>query len=317
MQLNGTQVIDRHNRPSVDQKVALQAYFINDGVYQDPYEISGVAIYCKTTASAAQDFLNSDNLLASSTSSLLLMNFANSSVSPTASIFNTSNYTPGTTASGIYRTGVGKYIVILDGTVDLSGCQSYWNSTPTKVRNAASATGNYWDFWTVKLLENSNYKVVSNEFRLEDDTFFTITQPLLLRPKNKLTSKYVNLGSKTDLKFTTEITIENKDIDDSIKNIFRDSIITSACIQIMKLNDTHVVDSYVEVSGYTATSGVVDITSDNTIIFNWDTTKLYTHPKTLDGTLGSLTGPYAFRLKYNLLNELIISDPFIVILKST
>lgn len=245
MRLNGTTVIDRHNRPAVNQKVALQAFFINDGVYQDPYEISGVAIFQKTTASAAQDFLNDDNLLVSSVASSLLMNFANSATLTTDSAFDTSNYTPGTTASGIFRTGVGKYIVVLDGTVNLSGNYSYWNS-PSAIENSASSTGNYWDFWTVKLVQGSDYKVVSNEFALFDNTFFVITQPLLLKPRTKLVNKYINLGSRTDLKFFTEITIENKDIDESIKNIFRDSLITSAMVQILKLNDNHVTDSYVE-----------------------------------------------------------------------
>ncbi len=42
MQLNGTAVVDRHNRPTVIQKVALRAFFINDGEYYDPNDISGV-----------------------------------------------------------------------------------------------------------------------------------------------------------------------------------------------------------------------------------------------------------------------------------
>lgn len=315
MQLNQTSLTDRHNRPSVSQRVALQAHFINNGVYQDPYAISGVAIFNRSVSAAAESFLTSDGLLTSSVSSLILMNFANSSVTPTNSAFEPSNYTPGTNASGIFRTGVGKYVVVLDGTVALSGNHSYW-VPDVVVENGASGTSNYWDFWTVKLLQNSDYKVVANRFALYNDTFFTITEPLILKTSNKIGTKYVNLGSKPDIKVTTEITIENKNIDESIKNIFHDSVVTSGALQIMKLNDEHLLNSYVEVSGYSDTSGLVEITSDNTFVFNWDTTKLLTHPRLLDGTLGPINGAYAFRLKYNLLNQLIITDPMVVILKS-
>ena len=44
MQLNGNLVVDRHNRPNVIQPVGLRAFFINDGGYQDPNDISGVTI---------------------------------------------------------------------------------------------------------------------------------------------------------------------------------------------------------------------------------------------------------------------------------
>ncbi len=45
MQLNGNLIVDRHNRPNTLQPVALRALFINDGVYQDPVDISGVTIF--------------------------------------------------------------------------------------------------------------------------------------------------------------------------------------------------------------------------------------------------------------------------------
>ena len=45
MQLNETKLVDRHNRPTVLQKVALRAFFINDGEYYDPADISGVTIF--------------------------------------------------------------------------------------------------------------------------------------------------------------------------------------------------------------------------------------------------------------------------------
>lgn len=315
MRLNQTDLIDRHNRPSVSQRVALQAHFINNGVYQDPFSISAVSIFSRSVSANAESFLNDDNLLTSSVSSLMLMNFGNSSVLPADVSFNASNYTPGTTASGIYRTGVGKYVAVLDGVVALSGVDKIYEDRV--LANGASGTANYWDFWTVKLLENSDYKVVANRFALYSDTFFTITEPLILTTRNKIGKKYFNLGTKEHIKITTEITLENRSIDDSIKNIFHDSVVTSGQIQIMKLNDEHLLNSYVEVSGYSDTAGSIEITSDNTFVFLWDTTKLLTHPKMLDGTLGSPNGPYAIRLKYTLLDQTIVTDPMVIILKST
>lgn len=315
MRLNQTDLIDRHNRPSVSQKVALQAHFINNGVYQDPYAISSVSIFSRSVSASTESFVNAENLLTSSVSSLLLMNFANSSVDPLNSAFAASNYTPGNTASGIFRTGVGKYVVVLDGTVDLSGVDKIYEERV--LRNGASGTGNYWDFWTVKLLANSDYKVVSNRFALYSDTFFTLTEPLILTTRNKIGKKYYNLGTKEHIKITTEISLENKSIDDSIKNIFHDSVVTNGQLQIMKLNDEHLLNSYVEVSGYSDTSGSIEITSDNTFVFLWDTSRLLTHPKLLDGTLGNVNGNYAVRLRYNLLDQTIVTDPMVIILKST
>lgn len=315
MKLNQTSLVDRHNRPSVSQKVALQAHFINNGVYQDPVAISGVSIFCRDVSAASDSFMNEDGLLDADLSSLMLMNFANSSVLVTNSIFDPSNYTPGTTASGIFRTAVGKYVVVLDGTVDLSGYDNIFEGRT--LRNGASGTGAYWDFWTVKLLENSDYKVVTNRFSLYNDAFFVLTEPLILTTRNKLGKKYYNLGTKEHIKISTEITINNGNIDESLKNIFHDSVVTSGQLQIMKLNDEHLLNSYVEVSGYTDTASLVEITSDNTFLFLWDTSKLLTHPKTLDGTLGSVTGPYAVRLKYTLLDQTIVTDPMVIILKST
>jgi len=108
---------------------------------------------------------------------------------------------------------------------------------------------------------------------------------------------------------TTEITIQNKDIDSSVKNIFKDSAITSAMMQIEKVNeDSTTLPATVVVSSFADTQSVMDITSDNTILFRFDTTTLATHPRVAD--FGGLTGTYRATVKYNLLNESIISPPY-------
>jgi hypothetical protein len=231
------------------------------------------------------------------------MNFANSSVLTANSSFDSSNYTPATTASGIYKLGTGQYSVVLDGGLNLVG--RYLN---TAVPNQASATTTYIDVWTVKMFAGSEYAVYINEFKLFDDTLFTTTQPLLVTTTNKLRNKNVKLGSKIDLTISTEFNIGNKDIDSSIKNIFKDSVITNPAIQIVKLNDDYTLPARVVVSSFANTSSLVDVTSDNSILFSWNTENLYTLPAIAAGTFGPLTGVYQIQTKYNVLNQTIFSD---------
>jgi len=86
-------------------------------------------------------------------------------------------------------------------------------------------------------------------------------------------------------------------------------------IEIYKKNQDRNLDARVEVSGYAATSGLMDVTSENTVIFTFDTEALKTHPRLLDGTLGSMTGTYVARLKFNALNQTIVSNDMAFIIR--
>ena len=80
-------------------------------------------------------------------------------------------------------------------------------------------------------------------------------------------------------------------------------------MKIEKINEDAVaLPSHVNVSGYSDTSSLVDITSDNTIIFKFDTTTLATHPNVAN--FAGLTGAYRVVVKYNLLNETLVSVPY-------
>jgi len=294
--------VDRHNRPNVSQRVALRAFFLNDGVYQDPVDISGVTLFATAANISPSSVVDaSTGLLKSGLSKdLVRMHFA-SSVDATA-------YVPDNEASGIYKLGTGKYAVILDGSKSLSGMYTLHGSG-VEVANTASSLGEYIDIWTVKLLEGSDYKSVINAFNLYADTFFTITQPLMVQTTNRLTTKKLVSGSKRDLKFSTEVSVENKDIDDSIINIFKDSAITSAMVQIVKVNDnSDNLPGMYEVSGYSDTSPLVDVTSDNTIIcpFNADIQTLSSD--TVKANIGgTMAGAWAARVKYNLVGDTIVT----------
>ena len=311
MQLNGTQVVDRHNRPTVIQKVALRAFFINDGQYYDPYEISAVTVFDKSANFTPSTILE-DNLISPDISKdIVKMNFAPSGLGPGRTGIDPAGYSPNlvpSSTSGVYRVREGEYIVVLDGTHDISGVYNLHGSS-VEVRNSASAVQDYIDVWTVMLAEGSTYQSLINDFHLYDDTFFTITQPLLLKTRNKLINKHVTLSSIENMSVTTEITIQNKDIDSSVKNIFKDSAITSGMMQIEKVNeDSTTLPATVVVSSFDDTQSLIDVTSDNTLIFRFDTTTLATHPRIAD--FGGLTGTYRATVKYTLLNETIITPPY-------
>lgn len=310
MQLNGTSVVDRNNRPTVLQKVGLRAFFINDGVYVDPHEVSAVTIFDKSANFTPSTILD-DNLISSGiTSGIIRMNFAPSGEDGGFPAQDPSGYNPGTdiaSTSGVYRVDKGEYIVVLDGTQDISGVYNLHGSSVV-VPNTASAVKDYIDVWTVMLAEGSTYQSIISNFHLYDDTFFVVTEPLLLTASNKLINKHVTLGSKENIKVTTEVTINNKTIDSSVTNLFRDSAIINAQMKIEKLNEgTETLPAHVDISGYSDTSALIDITSDNTMVLNFDTTTLATHPNVAD--FGGLVGQYRLTVKYNLLNELIVTPP--------
>tara|TARA_R110000850_G_scaffold35430_3_gene94433 strand:+ start:1070 stop:2029 length:960 start_codon:yes stop_codon:yes gene_type:complete len=314
MQVNNTVVVDRGNRPNMTQRVGLRTYFINDGAYIDPYEISGVSVFSKSATLSPNSVIGANNNI----TSVPIMQFgASGATQPVGAVdssaFDVSNYVPSVTASGVYRIKQGEYVVVFDQTLALSGWDDYNASTVQAA--TASSVGDYVDMWTVKLAQASDYQVFTNTFTLNEDTFFTFVEPLLLTTSNKLLNKHVRLGEKVDLKVTTETTVQNQDILHSVQNIFKESVITSATMEIRRVNQDLHFDGPFTVSSFsdtaaTPTSNPVTITQDNTLILNWDTTTIKDLVSFQNGTFGSLTGTYSVQAKYTLLNELIISPLF-------
>ena len=317
MQLNNIEVVDRHNRPAVLQRVLLRTFFINDGAFQDPYQVSSVTVYKKTQNTSPSTVLNADNLIDDDNqASAALMVFAPSSdgiVANDLSGFDPSSYAKGgfyENLSGVYRIAEGEYAVVLDGTIlsSLSGI----THTGADINNTVDSATDYIDVWTVKQVSATNFKTIIHYFTLHDDSYINITEPLLVKTTNRLTNKHVTLGSKVDLKVSTETTVENANITEDIKNIFKASVITGASIKLEKANDGTHLPARVEVSGFSDTSGVVDITADNTLVFTWDTDLLATHPSVAQ--FGGLVGNYFITVKYNMLNEIVVSPPMALIL---
>ena len=213
MQLNGVTLVDRFNRPSVGGKVAVRTLFINDGEFIDPYDVSACTIFAKLSNASPSSIIDvDDGLIKSDATSVVLMNFQISggtapdihdgwSLDGNGAVRVTSNkladtdwfppYVAGPQASGIYRVGVGDYVAVLDGNNSLSGGYNirYPFNSGIEVANAASSVQDYIDVWTVKLFAGSEYQLFINSFSLYNDTFTTITEPLLITTRNKLLNK--------------------------------------------------------------------------------------------------------------------------------
>tara|TARA_R100000231_G_scaffold134825_2_gene108759 strand:+ start:1754 stop:2695 length:942 start_codon:yes stop_codon:yes gene_type:complete len=306
MKINGNQVTTRHERPTVLGPTALLLYFINDGQYVDPTSISGVSIFAASDNQSPSSVISASGEILPAVTGNILMHFSNGNANTSSSDFDASNYNAGdVTASGIYKLDTGKFACVLDrsvpsGIFNLSGTST--------ILNTLSATGDYIDVWTVKRVPSSDLDTIINEFTLTQDRFFGVTEPLLFRVSTRLENNQVVLGSKVDLKFTNEFTIENANVDRSVTNLFKQSLVTDPMIEIYKKNQDRNLGARIEVSGYSDTSGLVDTTSENTVIFTLDTEALKTHPELLNGNLGSLTGTYVARLKFNALNQTIVSN---------
>jgi hypothetical protein len=305
MFINGTKIESRHNRPSVLNKVGLVVYFLNDGTYQDPYEISAVSIFRASKNFYPSSVVATNGQIKPEASSLVLANFSNSAALTTDTVFDASNYSPGST--GIFRLREGVYAVVLDPSIvntefNLSGIATI----PYDIQH----TGEYLDVWTIRRVSGSILNTVPNKFNLYDDRFYAITEPVLFRVATRLVTKHIVLGSKVPLKFTNEVTLENNKIDQSIYNLFKESFILNPSVEIYKENNDRNLPARVLVSSISDTSSLCDVTSDNTVIYSFDTSTLQSHPEFLAGRFGSLTGTYVARLRFETLNEIHYSNYF-------
>jgi len=308
MLLNNINISERHNRPVVLSKVGLQAHFISDGEYVDPYEISAVSIFSRAANLYPSSVLNEDTQLidVSAVSGSILMNFHNPVALTDDSSFDTSNYNGIYTDYCVYRISKGRYIVVLDGMLNQQG-ELNLDGMGETISNKVSATGDYIDVWTIRMYEGSELQTVINEFSLRKGGFTVITEPLMIKTKSRLFNTKVTLDSKVDIKIATDVHVENTKIDSSIKNLLRENVITNASIEIQKHNESSNLPARVTVSSFADTSSAISITADNVIIMNWDTTQLKTHPQLEN--FGSLRGVYAIRAKFDVLHEKIVSDP--------
>jgi hypothetical protein len=159
------------------------------------------------------------------------------------------------------------------------------------------------------MFQGSELQTVINDFTLRKGGFTVITEPLMVKAKSRLINNKITLGSKVDIKIATDLHVENTTIDESITNLLRENVITSGSIEIKKINEAANMPARVTVSSFADTSGLVSMSADNVLIFNWDTDTLSSHPEVAAGNFDSIRGVYAIRAKYNVLSETIVTDP--------
>lgn len=335
MDLNGYTLTDRHNRPSVGGRVAIRTRFYNNGAPVEPYDVSSVTIFSKLSNAAPSSIVDAASgiIKPDQPISTVLMNFAISGFIPVAGQGGTAaphdaqfdndqnwfrvtenylgdanwfpGYVPGTNASGIYRTGVtGEYVAVLDGTVNLSGAYGGTDGSHTggtEIKNDASTVQDYIDVWTVKMSAESNYQLFINTFKLFNDNYLSIPEPLLLTASNRLINKHVTLGSTVNLKITTDMTVHNKQLTESVKNILQDYSIQNPSVLIQKINEGSLsIPSHEEVL-----TAVPEVTSDNTMIVSFTP-----DADNYETILGGALGTYSIVATYNFLTETITTPPF-------
>ena len=334
--INTHEVVDRNNRPAVQSRVMLRTFFINDGEYQDPLYVSSVHVFQRSENLTPESVLNDEGLVASSMTHQAQMVFGPSGTAQVggndpaqfapegySQLLNVGPDDAGlkcANVSGIYRLGKGEYACVLDGILgaSLSGIDGNGNA----IGNTADIATRYIDVWTIKLGDGTTWKTYINDFALYDDAFLSLTEPPMLRTKNTLFNRRVTVGSKTDLKIGTEITVENLNIDNSIKNIFKESAINRPRVEVQKINDNPSLPGRFTV----VDSSNVELTADNTIIYTFDTSTVFSHGDLNNGppdwddaedqatvaefrdNLGPRQGTYALRVSYNLLHEKIVSE---------
>lgn len=306
MLINDIPVNERHSNPPVLSKTALRMFFIQDGSYFDPYEVSSVSIFKSSEGFDPSSILDRQELISSSVSSYILMNFSNSSADTNNSSFSTSSYF-GNGEPNIYKIKTGEYAVIIDQVAAQQGRLNLFGSVQT-INNAISSTGEYIDVWTVKMVAGSEFETIINYFTLTRGNFFSITEPIMFRTRNKLLNNSIMLGSKVDIKISTELTVENPNLSEEIRNVIKNSVVRNPSLEIYKVNEeSSNLPSRVTVSSFADTSSVTTTTAGDTIIFTWDTDTLKTHPQALLGNFAGIKGVYAVQAKYTILNERIIT----------
>ena len=320
---NNIDVVPRRNRPSTEDKVKLDLQYIANGSYADPYLVSAVSIFKDTTASSVQfpyitnglpePLLDLDasstnyGLLDPSSDSYIVYNFKNS---PTSALREVSAF-DGTqaTASSIFRSvsgSTGKFSVILTPGISSLNLSGGTIAIPT----SGLQSGWYWDIWTIKHTSTGQVKTYIQKFYLNLNNVITLDESFIIVPSTKMSPEKVNYGEKVKLHFVNEITIANRNIPTSIKNIFHDSVIQEASVKIQKINDERHLSSHYTVVDFSSTSGLVEITSTDDVLYMFDTTTLQALSNSSSNLFGSVYGMYEVQLKFVILEETYYSNKF-------
>ena len=332
---NGHTVIQRDNRPSPISPAKLDFFLVKDGSYIDPFQVCSVHVFPDTQFGSADSYL--DLVPGSPTYGLVgttgyeKMVFHNQLTDPiTAQVIgfdanisgmaqeNTYNSANPMTASGVFRTSPGVFSVILQtGTKFWPTSSTVFTELPSD-SNSASGTGGYLDLWTIVDAKDSRAQVYANVFGLTTANVFGSTGPLAVTTNNRLIQRYIDVGSKKSLQIKTELVVSNNTIKASLRNLMETgALLQSPEISITKLNESPALTSRVQITGVGGIGGFISdgvrLDSNGTISFLWDTASIVAFYE--DENLGGTTGVYEIQVKYQLLDETILSPRFKLIVR--
>ena len=302
-------VSERNQRPSFNGRTILRSYFMRDGGYVslDNSSVSSVMLFKKEANTSPSSILDPNTGLVTDTAAATAVwrwtlkgweyyTTGGDVTAPYPTFFVESDYdaTIGPTTSGIFSVGTGRLAVVLDGTIDGSCLLRDLTQIGAASGLSGEPAATYIDVWTVKLCAGCEWTTFINDTAFFQNNAVILSEPLLCSTRERLYNKRIEKGSVEKLKIGVDITIENKTIDDSTKNVLRDGLITSGGIEVIYHNEK---DIHSEPWVSVVTAGTpVDIAGDNTFLYSFDTTADNVVP-----------GTYSAQITYSILDELRLS----------
>lgn len=311
---NGNIISERNQRPSFNGRTILRAYFMRDGEYVslDNAQVSSVTLFKKQANTSPSSILDaSSGLISDAAAADAIWRWdLSSSVGgdpPGRRLLSESDYVPTTSVScsSIYSVGEGRLAVVLNGIDTVSSVLRNGVEVSSSQQLSGQPAATYIDVWTVKLCAGCDWQTYINDTAFFQNNAVILTEPLLYSSRHRLSNKRIELGSIEKLKIGTEITIENKNIDNSVKNVLRDGLITSGSVEILKHNNDPTLNPRPIIVSFADSAGLVEITQDNTFLYKFNTTDLTNY--LVVGNIGSATGTYSVQVKYNVLEDTILS----------
>ena len=311
-------VTERNQRPSFNGRTILRSHFMRNGQYVpiNNTQVSSVMLFRKQANTSPSSILDTSSGLvsdAAAADAVWRWTLSGAMVDGSGFLLGESDFilsgepAISLACSSIYWNGDGRLAVVLNGTDVVSSILQDGKVIQSDQQLSGDPAGNYIDVWTVKLCAGCEWQTYINDTEFYQNNAVLITEPLLFSTKERLFNKKIELGSIEKIKIGTEVTIDNKNIDASIKNLLRGGLLTSGSMQIVKHNDAdHTLPSRITVVSFTESAEEVNVTGDNTFLYLFDTSIL-TNTGEVGTKFGAATGTYSVQLKYSILDETLIS----------
>lgn len=327
---NGVTVIERGNRPSPIVPAKLDFYFVKAGAQVDPFQVCSVTIFPDTAFGSADPYINlnpgatADNygLVSATNQRMIFQNYKRDAAGNKTGFNANVSACPGPTgyagdlkyaASSIFKVENGHFSVILQPGQFYYGASAPANNWNLLTQNA-SGTGKYLDIWTVVDVVGSRAQTYVNTFSLGTANVFATTEPLLVTTNNKLIQRYIEVGSKKRVQVKTELVVDNEPIKQDLRNLMETgSLLQAPQMRIVKLNESPELTTRVMIKDFADTAGHVDLDTHGTMSYLWDTASIV--PKYSDDVLGGARGVYEITVKYDLVEETILSPKFKLIVR--